>query len=81
MNKIKFDLEKTSIKFLQEIEQLVECGYNYIDAVVSYCKKNNIEIESAASIIKTSPKAKAKVRIEGENLNILKKIVRLPDER
>jgi hypothetical protein len=80
MKKIEFNLENTSIKFVQEIEKLVlEKGYDYIDAVVSYCKTNNIEIESAASIIKTSSKIKSRVRLEGENLNILKKTVRLPE--
>jgi hypothetical protein len=65
--------------FMQEIELLVdEKGMDYIDAVVHYCEVNGIEIETAASLIKCSPKMKAKVQIEAENLNYLPKSGKLP---
>jgi len=58
--------------FCQEIESLVvELRTDYMDAVVHYCEKNNIELETAASIIKSNSKFKAIIQNEGEDLNLL----------
>lgn len=50
----------------------------YIDAVVHWCNKNNIEVETVASWIKKDPVLKSKIQEEAETLNILKKGARLP---
>jgi hypothetical protein len=50
----------------------------YIDAVVHWCEKNNIEVEYVASYIKKDNAFKMKIQEEAENLNILKKGARLP---
>lgn len=64
---------------MQEIDNLVEeGGMEYIEAIVYYCEVNDIEIETAASLIKGSAKMKAKVQIEAENLNYLPKSGKLP---
>jgi len=68
-----------STEFVKTIERLaIETGGNYIDVIVEYCQRNNIEIETAAAIIKSSPLIKSRVQIEAENLNILQKTARLP---
>lgn len=77
------DVEVNSIRsptsFMQEIDKLVdEDGMEYIEAIVYYCEVNDIEIETAASLIKGSAKMKAKVQIEAENLNYLPKSGKLP---
>jgi len=65
--------------FCQEIESLVvELRTDYMDAVVHYCQKNNIELETAASIIKSNNKFKAIIQNEGEDLNLLPKTAKLP---
>jgi len=65
--------------FCQEIESLVvELRTDYMDAVVHYCEKNNIELETAASIIKSNNKFKAIIQNEGEDLNLLPKTAKLP---
>lgn len=65
--------------FCQEIESLVvELKTDYMDAVVHYCEKNNIELETAASIIKSNSKFKAIIQNEGEDLNLLPKTAKLP---
>lgn len=46
---------------------------SYIDAVVYYCEKNNVEIEAFAKIIKTNEMLKAKLQSEAEDLNFLPK--------
>ena len=77
MDEINFDRSPT--KFMQEIEKLVaEKRMEYIDAVVMYCQQNDIEIETAASLIKGSAKMKAKIQNEAEENNYLPKSRKLP---
>lgn len=65
--------------FVSEIEALCkEKNIEYIDAIVFWCQKNNLEIETAAYWIKKDPVMKSKVQLEAENLNILKRGARLP---
>lgn len=65
--------------FVEEIEKLCkDKNIEYIDAIVFWCQKNNLEIETAAYWIKKDPVMKSKVQLEAENLNILKRGARLP---
>jgi len=65
--------------FVEEVEKLCrEKNIEYIDAVVFWCEKNNLEIEQAAYWIKKDPTMRAKIQAEAENLNILKRGARLP---
>jgi hypothetical protein len=43
-----------------------------------YVECNNVEIETAASYIKSSQTLKAKITIEAEDLNMVKGSARLP---
>jgi hypothetical protein len=63
-----------------EIETLVrEKSIEYYEAVLVYCESNNIEIETAASLIKQNSSLKAKIQVEAENINMVKKTAaRLP---
>ena len=66
-------------KFYKELDNLVRNhNISYIDAVVHYCNKNDIEIEVAASMIKSNYRIKSQVQYEGEELNFLPKSARLP---
>jgi hypothetical protein len=70
---------KTSSDFVKEIELLVvEKNIDFFEAVMHYCETKNIEVETAASLIKQSTTLKAKIQFEAENLNLLKKTARLP---
>ena len=65
--------------FVEEIEILCRTkNIEYIDAIVFWCDKNKLEIETAAYWIKKDPVMKSKVQVEAENLNILKRGARLP---
>jgi hypothetical protein len=67
--------------FIKKIEEIqAKSGTDYIDAVIDYCTKNGIEVETAAAIIKSNPSIKSKIQIEAENLNVLEKTSRLPIE-
>lgn len=68
-----------SNNFIDEIESIcINNNVEYIDAVVNWCSKHNLEIEYIAEIIKKNPIIKSKIQIEAENLNFLKKSARLP---
>lgn len=65
--------------FIKKIEEIAsKPGVDYIDAVIDYCTKNGIEIETAAAIIKSNPSIKSKIQVEAEELNVLEKTARLP---
>jgi hypothetical protein len=79
MQDIVFDKALTQEKMIHEIERIVvEYKADYIDAIVHYCAKNDIEIETVASIIKSSGKLRSRLQAEGEVLNFLPKSARLP---
>ena len=69
----------TNEKFIKDIEVLVvKYKLDYMDAVVHYCEKNNVEIEAAASIIKNNIRIRSKIQSECEDLNYLPKRAKLP---
>lgn len=79
ISKVEVASIKSPTSFMQEIDKLVEEeGLEYIEAIIYYCEVNDIEIETAASLIKGSAKMKAKVQIEAENLNYLPRSGKLP---
>jgi hypothetical protein len=60
-------------RFAQEIESLVQTNadMNYIDAIVYFCEKNNIDLESVPKLI--SKPLKEKIKYNAMELNFLKK--------
>ena len=62
---------KSKTEFSQTIEQLaVEKNLSLMDAIIHYCDKNNIEVETVAT--KLSKNLKEKIAFEAESLNLLK---------
>ena len=65
--------------FIKEIEKICASkNIEYIDAVLLWCERNNLEVEIAAAWIKKDPAMKSKIQAEAENLNVLKRGARLP---
>ena len=65
--------------FVNDVEKLCRTkNIEYIDAVVMWCEKNKLEVETAAYWIRKDPAMKAKIQAEAENLNVLKRGARLP---
>jgi len=60
-------------KFTQEIESLVQTvpDMNYIDAIIHFCEKNSIDVESVPKLI-TKP-LKEKIKYQAMELNFLKR--------
>jgi hypothetical protein len=77
-DKIKEELDSKFLcpqKFAQEIESLVkECKMNYIDAIVTYCEENSIEIDTISKLV--SKPLKEKLKNNATELNFLKKTTR-----
>ena len=77
-DKIKEELDSKFIcpqKFAQDIESLVkECKINYIDAIVTYCEENSIEIDNISKLV--SKPLKEKLKNDATELNFLKKTTR-----
>ncbi len=63
-------------KFAQEIETLVleNKDMNYIDAIVYFCDKNSIDVESVPKLI--SKPLKEKIKCDALELNFMKKTSR-----
>lgn len=67
------------ITFSQQVRELCkERSMEYIDAVVYWCEKNNVDVEYAAALIKKDAVILSEIQTEAENLNILKKTAKLP---
>lgn len=65
--------------FLDKIESIaIEKRVDYIDAVVLYCEKTGLEIETAAKLIRSNAKMKARIKNDAENLNYFPKSAKLP---
>lgn len=72
---IEISSMKSANVFINEIESLMKRGYeSYLDAIVDYCSKNNMDIETAASILKSSSKMKSILQKEAEKINLLPKV-------
>ena len=63
-------------RFAEEIESLVlnNADMNYIDAIVFFCEKNNIDVESVPKLI--SKPLKEKIKYDAQQLNFMKKTSR-----
>ena len=62
-------------RFAQDIEKIVkESKINYIDAIVTYCEENSIEIETVSKLV--SKPLKEKLKNDATELNFLKKTTR-----
>jgi len=70
--------ELNSEFIMNEIQSLIGGGVTYIDAIVEFAERNQIEIEVVGEIIRRSPILKAKVHVEAEELNMVDKVTRLP---
>ena len=64
-----------SAQFAQDIESIVkDDNLGYIDAIVDYCEKNAIDVESVPKLI--SKPLKEKLKWEATELNFLKRTSR-----
>tara|TARA_B100000029_G_C17511373_1_gene936398 strand:- start:121 stop:345 length:225 start_codon:yes stop_codon:yes gene_type:complete len=68
---------KTSMKFMEDIEHLVQrTKMSYIDAVLHYCEENHLEPETAGQLV--GGKLKQQIQEEAEDLHLVKRSAKLP---
>jgi len=65
-------VKMTPEKIHHDISKMIASGVPYIDALIHYAEKNNLEIESIADIVKKSSILKEKVRSEAVDLKMVK---------
>ena len=70
--------ELNSEYIMTEIDNLIGNGATYIDAIVEFSERNDIEIEVVGEVIRRSPILKAKIHVEAEELNMVDRVARLP---
>jgi len=63
----------TPEKIHHAISKMISSGVPYIDALVEYAERNNLEIESVADVIKKSSILKEKIRTEAVQLRMVQK--------
>lgn len=62
---------KSSSDFSQHIEkEASRTGAGFIDTIVAFCSKNNIEVESVKKLLTAS--LKDKIKVEATELNLIK---------
>lgn len=64
---------RTPERVHHEISEMLKNGVSYIDALIEYARKNDLEIESVADIVKKSSILKEKVRSEAEDMKMIKR--------
>lgn len=66
--------------FLTEVENMCRVnGVDTIDAVITWCEKNGVEVETVASIIKRDSSIRARIQAEAEACHAIKRTgARLP---
>lgn len=75
----KLEQKLSASDIVPEIEKMVRNGgIGYIDAVIEYCEKNDLEVETISKIIKRDSVFKARIQNEAEDLNMIEKSVKLP---
>ena len=79
MSELKLAKTIDTNKFYKEVDALVKKHkLSYIDAIVFFCEKNEIEIETAAAMISGNYRMKSSIQIEGEELHYLPRSAKLP---
>lgn len=65
------------MNFANAIEKIVaNTDYNYIEAIIEYCKETGMEVEVAASLVNIA--LKQKLEMDAQDLNLLPKSSKLP---
>lgn len=70
--------ELTAEKILREISTYMSKDISYIDALVYYAEKHDVEIEVIGEIVRRSPVLKSKIREDAEKLRLVEKTNSLP---
>lgn len=65
---------------ISEIEKMKTPDVSYVDIIIEFAEKNGYELEMVADIIRRSVNLKAMIERDAEELNMIEKTNRLPDD-
>lgn len=71
MKKQSVQLDSPEQRFHKEVDKIVAGGADYLDAVVTWCDRNGVEIEFAASMVKGNSGSKAKMLDAAKRLHFI----------
>lgn len=71
-------MELTAENIMEEISSYINEEVTYIDALVFYAQKYDIEVELIGEIVKRSQVLKSRVRDDAEKFNLMEKTAQLP---
>ena len=62
-------------RFAEEVEKIaIVNNFNYIDAIITFCEENKIELDAVSKLI--SKPLKEKLKYDAQQLNFMKKTSR-----
>jgi hypothetical protein len=62
----------------KDIQRMVDSDEDYLDAILEYAERNDIEVETISKIIKKNSNLLTKLTLQAEDLNYIEKKNRLP---
>ena len=73
-------IRKIRVELLETVESLVQKdGLSYLEAITHFCTENEVDEEQAAKIVSNDKTMTAKLEVEAEDLNLIKRTTsRLP---
>ncbi len=71
-------LSKKTVDFEKEVREWVNAGLSYMDSVIHFSEKYNIDIETVAAYVSKNQLFLAKIQDEAEELHFLPKTNKLP---
>jgi hypothetical protein len=79
MERLKMSSSKFNVDLNKEVDRLTKNNAgDIIDAICHWCEENNVDVETAAALIKKDPVLRAKIQNEAEELNIIPSSAKLP---
>lgn len=64
--------------FYDAVERMTRGGSTVMDAVVEYCERNNLEVESVVPLVTRNANLVSRLRDEAEAVNAIERVSHLP---
>lgn len=74
----ELNLPGANLNFFRDIDELFSANVSYLDCIIHWCAKNNIDIEYVTPLLVSNNISIARLRCDGEALHFLKREVRIP---
>jgi hypothetical protein len=65
-------------QFYDAVDRMTEGGSTVMEAIVEYCYKNDLEVESVVPLVTKNANLVSKLRDEAESVNAIERVGHLP---